>query len=46
VIVINPKLPKSLELKYQSIASNAEFINSSFEDFVENEDLIKKIFTV
>ncbi len=46
VIVINPKLLKSLELKYQSIASNAEFINSSFEDFVENEDLIKKIFTV
>lgn len=45
VVVINPRLTKSLELKYQSIASNAEFVNSSFEEFVENQDLQNKIFS-
>ncbi|MDA3860359.1 MAG: SIR2 family protein [Melioribacteraceae bacterium] len=44
VIVINPRNSKSLELKYKSIAINPEFINSSFENFVEDEDLLKRVF--
>jgi len=44
VIVINPRFTKSLELKYQSIAPTAEFVNSTFEDFVENENLLSSIF--
>ncbi len=44
VVVINPRITKSLELKYKSITPNAKLIHSSFEDFVENDELIKKIF--
>lgn len=44
VLVLNPRISKTLELKYQSISSNVEFVNSSFENFVEEEQLIKKIF--
>ena len=46
VVIINPRLTKSLELKYQSIAPNAKFVSSSFEGFVENESLLKNIFNV
>jgi NAD-dependent SIR2 family protein deacetylase len=44
VIVINPRITKSLELKYQSIAKNAVFINSSFENLVDDAELLKNIF--
>ena len=44
VIVVNPKLSKSLELKYQSISPTTEFINSSFEDLVVDDKLLKQIF--
>jgi NAD-dependent SIR2 family protein deacetylase len=44
VVVINPKIEKTLQLKYQSIAKNAKFISSSFEDLVEDENLLKQTF--
>lgn len=44
VVVINPRLTKSLELNYKSIDSNVKFITSSFEEFVENENLLNNIF--
>lgn len=44
VVVLNPRLTKSLELKYQSIANNLKFVSSSFEDFVVNEELLKRVF--
>ncbi|MCF6268696.1 MAG: SIR2 family protein [Melioribacteraceae bacterium] len=44
VVVLNPRLTKSLELKYQSIAKNLEFVSSSFEDFVDNNELLELIF--
>lgn len=45
VVVLNPRLTKSLELKYQSIASSVEFVNSSFENFVVDEKLMKNILS-
>lgn len=44
VVVINPRLTKPRELNYKSINSDAKFITSSFEEFVENEDLLNSIF--
>jgi len=44
VIVVNPRLTKSLELKYESISKNTNFITSTFEDLVNNEELLKGIF--
>jgi NAD-dependent SIR2 family protein deacetylase len=44
VIVLNPRTSKSLELRYRSIAKNVKFVDSSFEDFVENEKLLMQIF--
>ncbi len=43
VVVINPRITNSLKLKYQSIASHTKFINSTFEDFVTNDKLLKEI---
>ncbi len=43
VTVINPRITNSLKLKYQSIASNAKFVSSTFENFVENDELLKNI---
>jgi NAD-dependent SIR2 family protein deacetylase len=44
VTVINPRITKALMLKYQSIAPKAEFINSSFEKFVKNKELLDITF--
>ncbi len=44
VIVINPRITKSLELKYKSISRNATFITSSFENLVDDKELLKQIF--
>lgn len=45
LIVINPKKRESLELNYKSLNRNAKFIESNFEDFAQNNELIDLIFS-
>ena len=44
VYVINTRNALTHQLKYRSLTNNIEFINSSFEDMVSNEELLNKIF--
>lgn len=43
VIVVNTRNAQTLRLKYHSITKNVEFINSPFEDFVNNEELVERV---
>lgn len=43
VIVVNTRNAQTFKLKYHSISDNVQFINSSIEDFVNNEELFKKV---
>ena len=43
VYVINTRNAVTHQLKYRSLTNNIEFINSSFEDMVNNEELLNKI---
>jgi len=45
LIVINPKKRESLELNYKSLNKNAKFIESTFEDFVQNRELLDLVFS-
>ena len=45
VIVINPKRQESLELNYRSLTSKVRFQYMSFEELIENEKNIEKIFS-
>lgn len=45
VIVVNNKISKNLKLRYQALNKNAKFIKSSFEELVENEDIMMSILT-
>ncbi len=45
LIVINPKKKESLELNYKSLSRNAKFIDRSFEDFVQSQELTDLIFS-
>lgn len=42
--VINTRHTDALKLKYLSISRNIEFFNKSFEDFINSDKLIEKIF--
>ena len=46
VLVINTRNAVTHQLKYRSLTNNIEFINSSFEDMVSNEELLSKIFNI
>lgn len=41
--VVNTHHTEALKLKYYSLSSNVEFINKSFEDFLNDGELIEKI---
>ncbi|PKL88105.1 MAG: hypothetical protein CVV23_11980 [Ignavibacteriae bacterium HGW-Ignavibacteriae-2] len=41
--VINTRQTEAFKLKYYSLSSNIEFFNKSFEEFLNNEELIEKI---
>lgn len=43
LIAINPRNAQTLRLKYLSLSSNVEFVNSSFEYFVNNEELFNRV---
>lgn len=45
VIVVNPKRKESLELNYKSLTKNVQFIYSSFENFVNDENQINSIIS-
>lgn len=45
IVVINPKQRESLELNYKSLNSNAKFIYTSFEEFVNDPSLIDFVFS-
>ncbi len=44
IYVINTRNAVTHKLKYRSLTNNIEFINSSFEDMVCNEEILNKIF--
>lgn len=43
MIVINSKITKNLKLRYRALHDNITFIQSSFEELVENEKLIQDL---
>ncbi len=43
VYVINTKRTEEFKLKYYSLTKNVEFINLSFEDFINNDQLIDEV---
>ncbi len=45
VIVVNPRKKEGLELNYRALAPNAEFIFCTFEDMVQDEQLMKRLLT-
>ena len=46
LIVINPRKKESLELNYRALSDNAQFINCSFEEMVQDEALMKRLLTL
>ncbi len=45
IIVINPRQKESLEMNYRSLSKNVRFIFSSFENFVDDGNLINSIIS-
>lgn len=45
VIVINPRESESLKARFQALSTRIKFINSTFEDTVQNESLMRELLT-
>ncbi|KUO61825.1 hypothetical protein APF79_12220 [bacterium BRH_c32] len=45
IVVINPRQKESLELSYESISENVEFIFKSFEEVVSDKKIMQELLT-
>lgn len=46
VIVVNPRQKESLEMNYRALSENAQFHFCTFEEMLQDEDLMKKLLIV